>query len=196
VGITGYSVGLAEDCVTTCGGVPVTTPARTWVDLARWLAVPDLVAIADKLCRPDEFALPLEDLATAIAASPRVRGAARLREAIDLVVPGAESYPESIVRVGFEQAGLPRPSVNVPIFDGRTFIARVDLLFEQFGVVVEYEGAHHAEDPHQWRRDLTRIGELQRLGYIVERAHAGDLADPSKLIARIRTHLIRRGWRP
>lgn len=124
-----------------------------------------------------------------------MRGAARLRAAWPLVVPGAESYPESEIRVSVESAGLPRPLVNAEIRDGRELVARVDLLFAPWGVVVEYEGAHHADDRRQWRRDLTRIGELQRLGYIVERAHADDLRDPTRLITRIRTHLERRGWR-
>ncbi|MFT3796813.1 hypothetical protein [Microbacterium sp.] len=195
-GIVGYSIGLEPIHVTNWRGVPVTTRPRTWIDLARWLAVPQLVAVADQFCRLDENWCTLSELSTALRAAPRVRGAARLREALELVVPGAESYPESLLRVMLEQAGLPRAAVNASIRGSGGFVARVDLLFEDYGVIVEYEGAHHAEDKRQWRRDLTRIGELQRLGYIVERAHAGDLRDPSGLIERVRIHLLRRGWKP
>lgn len=195
-GVQGYSVGLDALCIAERWGIPATTRGRTWVDLARWLTLPELVAVGDQLCRPEAGVCSLSELAAAAAASPRVRGAAKVRTALGLVVPGAESYPESQLRVAIELSGLPRPAVNVPIFDGRELVARVDLLFARWRVVVEYEGAHHATDRRQWRRDLTRIGELQRLGYVVERAHADDLRDPTALIARIRTHLRRRGWTP
>lgn len=193
-GILGYSVGIDDVCVTRLRGIRITTRARTWVDLARWIGMRDLVAVGDRLCLPEEDLCSQSELETALALSPRVRGAASLRSALALVVPGAESYPESQIRVSCELAGLPRPLVNEIIRDGREQVARVDLLFERWGVIVEYEGAHHALDQRQWRRDLTRIGELQRLGYIVERAHADDLRDPTRLVSCIRTHLLRRGW--
>ncbi|MBN9175919.1 MAG: hypothetical protein J0I43_00910 [Microbacterium sp.] len=195
-GIVGYSLGLDPVCVTVWRGIPLTTRARTWVDLARKLTLAQLVAVGDRLCLPEADECTLRELEVALACSPRTRGVAVAREALALIVPGAESYPESELRVAFEQAGLPRPEVNAEIRDGRHFSARVDMLFARWGVVVEYEGAHHAENLRQWRRDLTRIGELQRLGYVVERAHAGDLRDPAALIARVRVHLERRGWRP
>ncbi len=194
-GVVGVSVGIDPVLCTWRLGIRVTTPARTWVDLARMLSVPALVAVADRLCLPELDACTIRELQVALGLSRRVRGAAHLRAAWPLVVPGAESYPESQIRVSLETAGLPRPLVNAEIRDGRDLVARVDLLFAPWGVVVEYEGAHHADDRRQWRRDLTRIGELQRLGYIVERAHADDLRDPARLVARVRTHLERRGWR-
>lgn len=195
-GIIGYSLGLDPIHITVRRGVPVTSPARTWIDSARTLDVPDLVAFGDRLCLPVDDLCSVPELAAALTAAPSVRGVAKLRKALPLVRPGAESFPESVIRVALITAGLPEPRVNADVYDGRRFVARVDLLFAAFGVVVEYEGRHHAEDARQWRRDLTRIGELQRLGYIVERAHADDLRDPAALVARVRTHLVRRGWRP
>lgn len=52
-GIAGVSVGLDPVLCTWRGGVPVTTRARTWVDLARQLNVSQLVAVADRLCLPE-----------------------------------------------------------------------------------------------------------------------------------------------
>lgn len=193
-GVTGASLTIGDLDVTSVDGVGVTTRARTWVDLARFLDVARLVACADALCSPTTDVCSTSELAAALERAGSVRGVEIAREALQRIDPGAESIAESLLRVALIDAGLPVPVVNPTIRDRGRFVARVDLLFERYGVIVEYEGLQHATDPRQWRRDLTRIGELQRLGYIVERAHADDLRDPRALIDRLRTHLRRRGW--
>ncbi|OJU56805.1 MAG: hypothetical protein BGO04_11565 [Microbacterium sp. 70-38] len=193
-GVSGASLTLGDLDLVTVDGATVTSRARTWVDLARFLDVPRLVAAADALCSPRTGICSLSELRSALVRAGRVIGVSDLRVALDLANPSAESIAESLIRVALVTSGLPEPVANATIRDHGRFVARVDLLFERYGVILEYEGLHHATDPRQWRRDLTRIGELQRLGFLVERAHADDLRDPRALIARIRAHLRRRGW--
>lgn len=101
----------------------------------------------------------------------------RAHEALGLSCDGVESAPESHVRLLLHDQGLPPPRVNAWITDeaGVTF-ARVDLLYEDERVVIEYEGDHHRTDARQFRKDITRTRRLEALGYRVIRVSAEDLA--------------------
>lgn len=175
-------------------GLRLTSPARTWLDLGGELGLADLVAVGDALLRPPHERSTPGELRATVAAHPRSPGSARAREALPLLSPLAESPQESRLRILLHLAGFPSAEVNVSLFDGRRFVARVDLLFREYGIAVEYEGGHHGADPTQWRRDMTRIGAVQALGIIVERVHADDLRQPRALFDRLAAHLRRRGW--
>ncbi|HZW42285.1 MAG TPA: hypothetical protein VFE99_08270, partial [Agromyces sp.] len=73
-------------------------------------------------------------------------------------------------------------------------IARVDLLFQKYGEVVEYQGDHHRTDVVQWRRDRTRESELESHGLHVTEVTAADLARPRALVERVARNLRRQGW--
>ncbi len=61
-------------------------------------------------------------------------------------------------------AGLPRPRTQVVFrVDGR-HVARVDFLFDEFGVVVEVSGQKGHASPAERARDAQRRNELQDLG--------------------------------
>ena len=183
-----------EDVIRFRGFVAMTSPVRTWLDLAAGVALDELVAVGDSMIRPpDELSSPGE-FAAVVQRYPRAHGSRLARRAIPLLSPAAESYAESQLRVLLHLAGFPPPLVNPVIRDGGRFVARVDLMFREYGVVVEYEGSHHGTDLAQWRRDMSRIGSIQALGYIVERAHADDLRDPVPLLTRLAAHLSVRGW--
>ncbi|WP_205244995.1 hypothetical protein [Leifsonia tongyongensis] len=95
----------------------------------------------------------------------------------------------------FVEAGLPGLDVNVELRDasGR-FVARPDLRFPEYRLVVEYEGDGHRTDREQWRRDFGRTARLQVLGEEVLRVGAADLADEPQLLATVRALLARQGW--
>ena len=78
----------------------------------------------------------------------------------------------------------PRPEVNVDITDRGRFVARVDMLFREERLVVEYQGDYH-RDPEQWRRDEMRRAELESLGYRVTYVTAADLRDPEQLVPHL-----------
>ena len=192
-GAIGRTISVRDADLTTIDGIPVTTPPRTWFDLAGSLPLADLVAVCDALLFHARPMCARSDLEELIRANPHSPGVVRAREALALASDRAESPQESRLRVVLHLAGLPEPEVNAVICDahGRR-VARVDLFYPQFGVVVEYEGLHHATDPVQWRRDISRIAELQSLGYVVVRVHQDDLKSPHDLIRRLRRHVDRR----
>jgi len=132
-------------------------------------------------------------LASAASAWTGQRGARTLRLAVPLLHERAESPRESRLRVDIALAGLPTPKVNVDIFDSRgVFLARADLLFREYKLILEYEGLQHLTDRAQWQRDIDRTHALEDEGWRILRVTAEDLRDPRRLFDRIRRHIASR----
>lgn len=193
-GLIGHELRLAPTDIGAVDGLPVTSVLRTVRDLSGMMAVPDLVAAADSVLHVGH--VDLDDL-TALARTRGFRGLRTLRAAIPLLDGRAESPQESLLRVAIISAGLPMPEVNQDFRDaGGRFVARADLSFPGFALVVEYEGDGHRTSPTQWRRDVERTAALEDLGQEVIRVTGEDSPRFRAAIARIRSRLIRRGWRP
>jgi hypothetical protein len=150
---------ISETDVTGRRGIRLTTPARTWCDLAPLLALGELVAAGDYLIFHERPIVSRADLAAAAEGHPGRRLRGKLQHALSLLSDRAESPKESILRVIVVTHGFPTPLVNVSIYDERgRFVARVDLLFEEYREIFEYQGDHHRTDIRQWRRDISRKG--------------------------------------
>ncbi|MDT5228703.1 MAG: hypothetical protein QOH94_2496 [Mycobacterium sp.] len=178
-----------DDEIVLIAGMPVTSPARTALDLGCWYPTMSAVAGIDALARATQFdAAELELLASRY---PGRRGVARARQAIELFDAGAQSPKESWLRVVVMQAGLPRPHTQIPVCDefGTTF-AYLDMGWEDVKVAVEYDGDQHRSDRRQYSWDVRRSETLQRLGWIVIRVLAGDR--PAEVVGRVRAALARR----
>ena len=80
------------------------------------------------------------------------------------------------------EAGLPRPRMQV-VFraDGR-HVARVDFLFDDFGVVVEVSGQKGHASPAERARDAQRRNELQDLGLRVLEYTFDDVTRRSNMV--------------
>ncbi|MET1052855.1 MAG: DUF559 domain-containing protein, partial [Mycetocola sp.] len=190
VGAIGHSYTIAPARLVRSDAGWMTTPERTWCDLARVLRLPDLVAAGDYLIRRDDPLTSVERLADAVTDQKGQRGVKNLRVAWPLLHDRTESPKASILRVEIVRAGLPEPEVNIDVLDslGR-FIARADLMYRQYGLILEYEGLQHLLDPDQWQRDIERIRALEDEGWRVIRVTQADLKDPRALIARINAHI-------
>lgn len=190
VGALGHSYSIDPSQVTTSDVGRLTTPERTWCDLARVLRLPDLVAAGDYLIHWDAPLTSVNRLSLAVAQQKGQRGVKNLRIALTLLNDRAESPKESILRVQLILAGLPEPEVNVDVFNAfGQFIARADMLYREYGLILEYEGLQHLLDPAQWQHDIERIRKLEDEGWRVIRVTRADLVDPRALIVRINTHI-------
>lgn len=170
-------------------GIPVSTPARTAVDLACWYPTVEAVAGIDALARV--AAVKELDMRAILDRSVGRRGIVRAREAVGLFDAGAESPKESGLRVTLVQAGLPPPQTQIPVCDGYWEpFAVLDMGWPDIKVAVEYDGDYHRTDPLRWRREAKRAERLQRLGWIVIKVVAGDR--PADVIARVRSAIARR----
>jgi hypothetical protein len=189
-GIIGHQLRLAPQDFDSRLGLPVTTPERTWCDLAAGLTLPELVAAGDRLLFHRMPLITKPELEDAVALYPGRRGIRALRRALALLSDRAESPRESMLRVAFVLDGLPVPEVNGEVFDARgRFVARVDLLYRQFMIALEYEGDHHRTSKAQWRRDIARIRRLEALGWRVIRFTQDDIDDPREVLAQLRSCL-------
>lgn len=189
-GTVGHKLGVTSADLTMLHGMRVTTPERTWCDLATTLRLPDLVAAGDHLVRRGKPLATIGTIAEAMTRHPGRRGRPLLRQALPLLDARAESPMESVLRVTLLAYGLEgfEPNVEVITRSGRH---RVDLGFVDARVAVEYQGDYH-RDPEQWRRDMTRISRLESHGWRVVQVNADDLADPGELVRRIRRVLLTR----
>jgi AbiEi antitoxin C-terminal domain/Protein of unknown function (DUF559) len=180
---------LAEDEIVTVVGIPVTSPARTALDLGCWYPTVSAVAAIDALARATD--IKAADVELLAERYPGRRGIARARQAVALFDAGAQSPKESWLRVVLVQAGLPRPQTQIPVYDefGET-IAYLDMGWADVKVAVEYDGEQHRSDRRQYTWDVRRLEMLERLGWIVIRVLAGDR--PDEIIRRVRAALARR----
>ncbi|MWV59642.1 endonuclease domain-containing protein [Rathayibacter sp. VKM Ac-2754] len=178
-------------------GFPVADPASTFCHLSDSRSADELVVLGDALVRPDEGAgrrglrVDLEILAER-ASRFRGRGGRRAREAIGFVRVGSESPMETRLRLLLIRAGLPEPELNVRLFDADgTFVARVDLLYRDQWLVIEYDGDHHRTDKRQYERDIARMEAIEALGYRRIRVRASGIYDhPEATVARVRNALL------
>jgi len=180
---------IEEDEITVVNGVPVTTPARTVLDLGCWYPTMSGVAAIDSLARATEFkAADVELLAQRY---PGRRGIARARLAITLFDAGAQSPKETWLRLVLINAGLPRPQTQIPVRDeSGTAIAYLDMGWEDVKVAVEYDGDQHRTDRYQYKWDVRRSEILHRLGWTVIRVVAGDR--PAEIVRRVKSALAGR----
>ncbi len=173
--------------VTWCQQARVTTPRRTAFDLARRTPLPDAVAAVDALAHAWRFGRA--ELAAVAAAHPRARRLVQVRAVLDLVEPLAESLPESRLRVGLMQRGVPRPVAQYPVRLPSGRAARLDLAWPypppgRPPVALEYDGEEHRSLARHGR-DLDRDAGLDDLGWDVVHVTARQLADLDALAARV-----------
>lgn len=178
---------LADGDIEQRDGVPVTSALRTAWDVAGLESLGTAVAALDAMVRYGSVSLP--DLAAQVEAGAGRWGVVRVRRAVGLVDPRAESPPESRVRVALVLAGL-SPVPQFEVREAGAFLGRVDLAFPEQRVLVEYEGAHHFQD-NQIVRDDERFARLEAAGWRVVRLSAADLRDLDGVVARVRAALIR-----
>lgn len=172
----------ATDVVTTDDGLRHTAPARTAWDLAALERTTTAVGVLDAMVRHGVLDV---DLLQGLVRSRGGRwGSRRVRRAVGLVDPRAESPPESWVRVACVLAGLPNPIPQFAVVHEGVFLGRVDLAWPDQRVIVEYEGAYHF-DGVQIPLDDVRIARLVAAGWRVIRVAAHDLRDMEGVVRRV-----------
>ncbi len=159
-------VGMFRDRYPTC------SPVDIWCQLSTQIKRSDLVAAGDFLVGARKR-VPVVDVAGLAAAAARYagkRGAAARAWALERIRFGADSPPETLLRLRLVEAGLPEPLVQapVPVDDGR-MVLHPDLLFRDVRLAFEYEGDGHRVDRRQWHNDIDREELFRRAGYEVVR---------------------------
>lgn len=172
-------------------GLPVTSAAQTWLDLAASLPPGDLVAVGDALWRAGH----LDDavLGARLDRADGVRGIVPARLWAPRLTPQAASRPESLVRVILIQGDVPDPEVQVPVHDARGMeVAHADVGYSRWRIAGEYEGRQHAE-LRQFRKDLTRYTLMGADNWLLLRFGDAHLARPAWIVEMFARALRARG---
>jgi len=121
-------------------GIRVTNPARTVVDCLRALPFADAVAIADAGVARN--LVTVEELAAVRAEQRGWPFICQVDDALPILDPRRENWIESYSFARLWQLGIPIPESQVEVYDEYdNFVARLDGLWRELGVVGEVDGA-------------------------------------------------------
>jgi very-short-patch-repair endonuclease len=172
-------------------GIRLSSAPRAWCELGRLLDRDALVVAGDHIARPSNGFGGATSLLRTLDRHPDPRARRRLEEAAALIDPRAESPGETRMRLVLLDAGIRGFVVNQRVaMPGSTRHRRVDLAFPDQRIAFEYQGDHH-RDPRQWREDMSRVADLESVGWSVTFVNADDLRHPEALAARARRLLSR-----
>lgn len=170
--------------VTRIGLLPVTTPARTLLDLAGVVPAHQLAAA---LRQADVLGLfDLTALHAVLATHPRRPGRRRLMAALDASLPETLSDLEDRFLALCARHGLPSPAVNA-----RPLGFRVDFLWPERRVVAETDGWRYHRTRAAFETDRARDQALTGAGYVVLRfTHRQIASDPADVVAKLSALLV------
>lgn len=161
---------LPDDDVTVIDGVLVTTALRTSFDLARRPDLVEGVVAVDALAHAN--LVQLEELRDYAAEHHGWRGVRQAPRVVDLSEPRTESPMETRIRVTVVLAGLPRPEVQLDVYDDwGIHCGRLDLGYRGARTGIEYDGQQHRE---RWEADIRRQNRLREVGWTLLRYTAQD----------------------
>jgi Transcriptional regulator, AbiEi antitoxin len=173
-------------------GVPVTSVARTVVDLARTSSFRSGVVAADsalrrKLITKDEMGEVLADCA-------RWPGLTRAREVVEFSDARSESALESLSRVVFREQGIPPPELQAWVGgEDAGIVGRADFLWERFGTIGEADGAIKYADPQRAIAQLRRDAGLRQAGFEVVHFTWDDIVRNPERVAALLWEAFKRG---
>lgn len=169
-------------------GVTVTTVAWTVVDLARTGSFARGLVLADDALRRQ--GVDRGDLDRLVLSAARGRGVRAARRVATEADAAAESPGESLSRARIIELGLPRPVLQHEVRDRRGFVGRVDFLWEEQGVVGEFDGRlkyragavgdRAAVEDRVWA-EKRREDRIRTTGLRVVRWTWADALDPARL---------------
>ncbi|MDI3329722.1 MAG: hypothetical protein QJR09_03160 [Micrococcus sp.] len=181
-GVIGHRAALGDRDVVEVGAFRLTSPERTWLDVATLIADHDaLVAAGDALLqrrdgppRPPGVlgSNPLSSFAAidaVLARRRRTKGITAARGAREYLRAGVDSAPETKIRMIIIGAGLPEPVVNEAVWLSPTVRRRPDLHYPQWRIAIQYDGRGH-EAVGQLNSDIHRDDDFSAHDWVTVRA--------------------------
>ncbi|MFP3578714.1 MULTISPECIES: hypothetical protein [unclassified Arthrobacter] len=203
-GVTAHKGQFFADEITTLNGLFVTSRARTWLDCSRKMDIDEITVVADHLLRVPRLEFEnrsepyctMDDLEEMLDRHWGTPGIRKARLALEQAVVGADSAPETRLRLALGRAGLPTPEVNVRTVLSPGVVRQPDLGYREWRVGVEYEGEGHS-DPAQVVRDIAREEDYSRAGWNLVRISKRHMSTGAiTAVAKVRRALEQRGWSP
>jgi very-short-patch-repair endonuclease len=171
---------------TTWRGIPVTTVARTLVDLAAALSLDDLARACHE-AGVRHYTTPAQ-VEAVLGRRPTTRGAAKLRTILHGEAHVTLSRLEHRFLELLRDDGLPLPLTNRPA-GGR----RVDCRWPDRRLTVELDSYRYHNSRHAWEQDRRREREAHARGDQLRRYTYGDVFErPEQMLAELRPLLAAR----
>ncbi len=164
-GIDLHTAAVPAGHVILQGDLPLTSAARTVVDLARRSSFRAGVVVADSALHRKRTSRA--ELQAVLADCGRWPGIARARQVVEFSDARSESVFESISRVVFRDHGLPSPDLQVWVGDDDGVIGRVDFLWQAHRTIGEADGLIKYATPAQALAQLQRDARLRQARYEV-----------------------------
>ncbi len=158
-GADGHTRDLLPDDITIIGGVPVTTPLRTALDLGCNLNRREAMAALNEFAK--NHGITRNALSKELPRFRGRRGVVQLRGLVPLVNRHLEAQRESWVLVAISDAGLPLPEAQVWVDVDGIPTYRLDFAYPLARVAVEYDGDGHDNEDQ-------RIYDEERRGWLVD----------------------------
>jgi len=161
-GIQIHRATLHPQDITRCHGIPVTSAARTLLDLAATSTTREL-----ELALNEAFLqrrVSTHSLNAQFQRYPHHRGTTALKEARQIGPKLTRSEAERLMLTLIDQAGLPTPETNV-----RLAGYEVDLLWPDHNLILEIDGYAFHSTRRSFERDRRRDQTLIAAGYRVMR---------------------------
>lgn len=182
--VSGERALIPED-LTTIHGLLVTTELRTAWDLGRFSRRDDAIGGLDRLLRCGAFTR--DELLSGVERFARQRGVVQLRDLAPRADARAESGPESVLRLRWDDlSSLPRPTPQVPIEHTPGGTWWLDLGVPELRFAVEYDGEEHHSSEDDRKHDAERRDWIRtHRRWIIEPVRQHNLFGPTRDIERI-----------
>lgn len=181
---------LHRDDVIEHDGVLVTTPTRTWIDIARTHRLGDALSTGDRAA--SRHLLDVREARWTIRQLGSIRGARLALAALPHVDGRRESPLESWSHAHFVAWSLPLPIPQVDVYDADGLIGRVDFDWSDAGVVGEADGRLKYTEPEALFAEKRREDRLRATGRTVIRWSWEDLARHPDALRRRLESVLRR----
>ena len=174
----------------TPGAVRVTSPTRTWIDIARTHRLPDALSSGDRAI--SDGRLIVDDATWALSQLGSIRGVRLAARALPLLDGLRETPLESWSFAAFVSWNIPLPTMQREVFDDDGLIGRVDFYWPEHRLVGESDGRLKYEAKGALYEEKRREDRLRAMGLSVVRWGWSDLArDQEALRTRLTTTLLR-----
>jgi hypothetical protein len=183
---------LSPEDICMVDGVPVTSAARTVVDIARVRPFAQALVTADAVLRRG---VPRGELQRVIAEMGRWPGVANARRVVQCADGRAESAPESVIRGRFILLGLEVPKLQVEVpYDAGWEIRyyRVDFEWERYLLFGEVDGAVKYTDIESVRAEKVRQERLEFDHVMIRWSFAQAVhSSDAEFVARLEKYMAR-----
>jgi hypothetical protein len=167
--VTHYSQMLADKDVHPTRQPRRTRIARSLIDAAAWMptdrgaAAILAAAVQQGLARVDDLRLVADRIET-------LRRRKLINEALDDIAGGSQALSElDFIRLVVRAFELPEPTRQIARRDARGRRRWTDVMWDEYKIVAEIDGAQHTEDPLQRWDDMERDIDLGLDGYLTLR---------------------------